>query len=193
MDAAQAAGSHAVDVQALQCDAMALPGHKAMFSLAGAGFLYVKEDMIDEVRPPYGAKFSYTSNDRMQPEPRYAPDAHRFEYGNPNFLGCWVQKRSAEWLQAIGLHHIEARIRVLSTYLIEEADRRGIRVRTPRRWEERAAIVSFELPGNAAEIVNELRRRRICVSEKDGHLRASLHFYNNRDDLDRLLDSVPGP
>lgn len=191
VDGMQAVGFLSTPLTDLGADAVVAGGHKALFSLAGAGFLYVKEDLIEQVRPPYAAKFSYTSNDRMQPEPQFAPDAHRFEYGNPNFLGCWVQKRSAEWLQSIGLHNIEMRNRELSTYLIEEADRRGIRVRTPRAWKDRAAIVSFEVPGSAAQLVEELRRRRICVSEKDGHLRASVHFYNNQADLDNLLDNLP--
>ncbi len=191
VDGIQAVGFLDTPISALGADAVVAGGHKAMFSLAGAGFMYVADDLIGQVNPPYAAKFSYTSNDRMQPAPELNADAHRFEYGNPNFLGCWVQKRSAEWLHGIGLANIEARIRDLTTYLIEQAEARQIKVRTPRDWHERAAIVSFDLPGDAATTVKDLRAKNICVSEKDGHVRAALHFYNNEADLDRLLDALP--
>ncbi len=190
VDGMQACGFLGTPLPELGADAVVGGGHKALFSLAAAGFMYVREDFIPEITPVYGAKFSYTSNDRMQPSPTFAEDAHRFEYGNPNFLGCWVQRRSAEWLQEIGTANIEARIRELTTYLMEQADRKGIKLRTPRPWHERGAIVSFDLPGDAAEIVADLRKKRICLSEKDGHVRAAVHFYNNKADIDVLIENL---
>src|SRR5262249_47573259 len=117
-------------------------------------------------------------------------DGHRFEYGNPNFLGCFVQRRSADFIRAIGLEHIEARVKDLTTRLIEGAEQRQIRVRTPRPWTERAGLVSFDLGKSAAPAVAALKKRRIIVSEKDGFVRAGLHFYNDEADIDRLLDGL---
>jgi len=190
IDGMQACGFLGTPILELGADAVVSGGHKALFSLAGAGFMYVREDFIPEIIPVYGAKFSYSSNDRMQPFPTFSEDAHRFEYGNPNFLGCWVQRISAEWLQEIGIVNIEARIRELTTYLMDQAEQKGFKLRTPRPWDERGAIVSFDLPGNAVEIVADLRKRGICVSEKDGYLRAGVHFYNDFEDMDRLLESL---
>jgi selenocysteine lyase/cysteine desulfurase len=148
--------------------------------------------MIEMLTPPYAAKFSFTSNDRMQPSPELAHDAHRFEYGNPNFLGCWVQKRAAEYIREVGLTNIEERVRTLTTDLIEEAERRQFKVRTPRPWQERCGIVSFDIGRHAGEAVENLRHEGIVVSEKDGHLRAALHFYNNEQDIERLFDGLQG-
>ena len=186
----QACGFLGTPILELGADAVVSGGHKALFSLAGAGFMYVKEDFIPEITPVYGAKFSYTSNDRMHPDPTFSEDAHRFEYGNPNFLGCWVQRRSAEWLREIGTDNIEARIRDLTSYLIDKAELKGLKIRTPKPWHDRGAIVSFDLSGNTSSIVADLRKRSICVSEKDGYLRAGVHFYNNFDDMDRLVESL---
>ena len=136
------------------------------------------------------AMFSFASNDRRQPTLELAHDAHRFEYGNPNFLGCWVQKRSARFIVHIGLDNIEARVRALTTRLIEEAGRRQLRIRTPIRWEERAGIVSIDLGRHAGETVAKLKDQRVVVSEKDGHLRTSVHIYNNEEDIERLLCSL---
>jgi selenocysteine lyase/cysteine desulfurase len=94
-------------------------------------------------------------------------------------------------VQRIGLRHIEDRVRELTTRLIEGAERRQIRVRTPRPWAQRAGHVSFDLGVPAAAAVAFLRERGVVVSEKDGHLRASAHFYNDESDIDRLLELLP--
>ncbi len=190
VDGIQAVGVLANRLDALGADVIVAGGHKAQFSLAGAGFMYSTAEMIEMLRPPYVAKLSYRSDDHEQLVPVLAADAHRFDYGNPNFLGRWVQRRSAEFIHAIGLANIEARVRELSTWLIDGAESRGLTVRTPRPWIERTSIVSFDVGGEATQAVARLKEQRIIVSAKDGLLRASVHFYNSEDDLGRFLDAL---
>jgi cysteine desulfurase / selenocysteine lyase len=174
----------------LGVDALSAGGHKAMFSLAGAGFLYVRKDLISQIDPPYAAKFSFTSNDRMKEEVALATDAHRFEYGNPNYLGTFVQRRGCEFIQSIGLNHIEDRIQELSTFLMESALQRGHAIRTPHDWNQRAGIISMDMGRDAQPIADALAEQKIRVSCKDGHLRATVHFYNDEDDIIRYLDAL---
>ena len=101
-----------------------------------------------------------------------------------------MQRRSAEFIGDIGLDHIEARVKDLSTRLIDGAEQRQIRVRTPRRWHERAGLVSFELGKPAGPAVAALKKKGIIVSEKDGYVRAGVHVYNDEGDIDRLLQSI---
>ena len=190
VDGIQAVGVLATPLRDLGVDVLVAGGHKAQFSLAGAGFMYATREMIELLTPPYAAKYSFTSNDRMQPSPELSHDAHRFEYGNPNFVGCWVQKCSAEFIRRIGLDHIEARVQFLTSRLIDEAERRQLKVRTPRPWEERAGNLSFDLGHDAGVAVAALREQNIVVSEKDGHLRAATHFFNNENDHDRFLNAL---
>jgi selenocysteine lyase/cysteine desulfurase len=190
VDGIQAVGVLSDRIEDLGVDVLVAGGHKAQFSLAGAGFMYADRAMIEMLTPPYAAKFSFTSNDRFQKAPTLAPDAHRFEYGNPNFVGLWVQRRSADFINKIGLSHIEARVRELSTALIERAEQSQIRVRTPKRWEDRAGIVSFDVGPETSRIVTELRKKSVIVSAKDNHLRAAVHFYNTEEDVDRFLEAL---
>jgi cysteine desulfurase/selenocysteine lyase len=184
VDGIQAVGVLATPLEELGADVIVAGGHKAQFSLAGAGF------MIHSITPPDAAKFSFTSNDRMQPNPELATDAHRFEYGNPNFLGIWVQRHSVEYLREIGLNHIEARVRELTTYLMERVDAHGLQMTTPRPWHERAGIVSFHVTADAEEVVARLRERRIVCSVKDGCVRAAVHFYNTREELELFVSEL---
>jgi selenocysteine lyase/cysteine desulfurase len=152
--------------------------------------MYITDEMIDLLDLTYAAKFSFTSIDRAVEKLELAPDAHRYEYGNPNFLGLWVQKRSAEFIHSIGLEHIEARVRSLTTYLIEELEARQFKVLTPRPWEERAGLISAAIDGNADEIESSLRERGIIAAAKDGNIRAGVHFYNNADDIDCFVEGL---
>lgn len=188
VDAMHGAGVLAQPLGELGADAIICGGHKALLAVAGAGFLHVRPERIAEIEPPYAAKFSFTSNDRFQPALALAHDAHRFEYGNPNFLGCWVLRRSAERLHAIGLAAIEARVRALTTYALHLADERGVAARTPRDWHERAGIVSFDFGENADAMVVRLKAERVIASVKDGFLRIGCHFYNEEADLDRFFE-----
>lgn len=192
VDAMHGAGVLAQPIGDLGADAVICGGHKGLLAIAGAGFFYVRPDRIAELEPPYAAKFSFTSNDRFRHELVLAPDAHRFEYGNPNFLGCWVLRRSAERLRSIGLAAIENRVRTLTTYALQLADERGISVRTPRDWQERAGIISFDFAQDADALVARLRAERIVASVKDGFLRIACHFYNNEADVRRFFDVACG-
>ena len=190
VDGIQAVGVLATPISALGVDALIAGGHKAQLSLTGAGFMYTTPELRSMIKPPYAAKFSFTSNDRFQPQLELSPDGHRFEYGNPNFLGCFVQRRSAEFVRGIGLDRIEARVKELTTQLIEGAEQRQIRVRTPRPWAERAGLISFELGKPASATVAALKKKSVIVSQKDGFLRAGVHFYNNEEDIERLLHGI---
>ena len=187
VDAIQAVGILSDRVDALGADVVVAGGHKAQFSLTGAGFMYLTPEMIELIRPPYAAKFSFTSTDRHQVAPKLQSNARRFEYGNPNFMGLAVQRRSAEFVGDVGLENIEARVRELTTYLIDEAQARQIKVLTPSRWEERAGIVAIAVNGDANEIEANLKKQGVRIATKDGYLRAGISFYNNHDDIDRLL------
>ena len=55
---------------------------------------------------------------------------------------------------------------------------------------ERAGLVSFEFRTASEPMVARLKQKRIIVSEKDGHVRAGVLFYNNEDDIDRFLDAM---
>ncbi|MEL0107430.1 MAG: aminotransferase class V-fold PLP-dependent enzyme [Rhodospirillaceae bacterium] len=190
IDAIQAVGILSDPISSLGADIVIAGGHKAQFSLTGAGFMYVNPDIISEITPPYAAKYSFTSNDRFQESPKLAGDSHRFEYGNPNYLGIWVQRRSAEYVESIGLENIEARVREITTYLMDEAEACGLKVLTPKPWQQRAGIVSLDCSMDHEQLVQDLQKKNIFVSYKDGYLRASLHFYNNKNDVDTLIKAI---
>jgi cysteine desulfurase/selenocysteine lyase len=190
VDAIQAVGVLATPIAELGADVVIAGGHKGLLSHIGAGFMYCREEIIPKLEPPYAARFSFAVDDKWQEPLTLASDAHRFEYGNPNFLGIWVLKHSAEFIMSIGLPQIEQRIRELTTYLYDRAEDMGLESCTPRPWEQRAGIISFEVP-DPGTVVKKLHERKFITNVKDNrYLRTATHFYNTEEEIDRLLDAT---
>jgi len=190
VDGIQGVGVLSTPLVALEADAIACGGHKGLLGLAGAGFLYVREEVIPRVEPPYAAKFSFASPNKWDETLELAANAHRFEYGNPNHLGLAVLKRTSEFLRGLGLENIEARVKKLTTELIESARAVGLEAATDDAWEERAGIVSFEM-NDASEIQARLEDRKILVSVKDDRfLRVACHFFNTEEEVARLVKAI---
>jgi cysteine desulfurase/selenocysteine lyase len=187
IDAIQACGMIDQRLDSLGADAVFCGGHKTLLSLAGAGLMYVRSGLIEQIMPPYAAKFSFTSLDRAVPQLKLANDCHRFEYGNPNFVGIYCQRRSAQIIASVTLARIEARIRSLTDRLIGGLQKLQADVRTSAVWEERCGIVSIKPRGSAQQLEIKLKERGICTAEKDGLLRFSVYAYNNEEDIDGAL------
>jgi len=72
----------------------------------------------------------------------------------------------------------------------ERVEERGFTVVTPKSWHERAGILSFDV--TEPEMVRQqLLERKIVVNVRDGNtLRVAPHFYNTRQDIDKLVDAL---
>ncbi len=140
VDGIQAIGVLATPLTELGADVVVAGGFKGLLSPTGTGFLYCREGFASRIEPAYVARFSFESDDKWQQPLRLATDSSRFEYGNPNYLGIWVMRRSVEFILDIGLDQIERRVEDLTTYLYERVEDRGFKVVTPKPWYERAGV-----------------------------------------------------
>ena len=185
-DGVQAAGILAAPLSALGADIVAIGGHKGLFGLTGSGIVYCREDLVDKVKTSFVKQPA--AEDKSQFD--YVRTAHRFEGGNPNFLGVRVLRAGAEFLQSIGLQPIEDRVRSLTAECLRLLKAAGLETLTPQAWEERAQIVNVLVP-DAAGIMARLREKhRVVVNVKDGALRLSMSFFNNEDDIARTVSSI---
>jgi len=189
VDGVQAAGILALPLSGLGADMVAIGGHKGLMGLTGSGIVYCREDLVNALATPFvkepvtaGPSKAY-ANSQFD----YVRVAHRFEGGNPNFLGVRVLQRGAEFLQSIGLSQIEQRVRELSSACLRMVKAAGFRTQTPEEWEERAQIVNVLVP-NAADLMERLRdKHRVVANVKDDALRLSMSFFNNEADLEKAV------
>jgi cysteine desulfurase/selenocysteine lyase len=198
VDGAQAVPHLTVDVQALDCDFYAFSGHK-MFGPTGTGVLYGKRARLDAM-PPYqggGDMILTVSFERST----YNALPYKFEAGTPNITGVVGLGAAVDYLQDVDFaavaEHEHALLAHATERLLEEVP--GVRlIGTAAR---KASVLSFVVAGIHAHDLGTIVDRE-GVAIRTGHhcampvmerfgvaatARASFAFYNNHDDVDRLI------
>jgi selenocysteine lyase/cysteine desulfurase len=202
VDACQAAGQLPLDVDAIGCDALSATGRKFLRGPRGTGFLYVRSELLAQLDPPL---IDMRAADWIAPD-RYElrPDGRRFEEWEQDYAGKVGLARAIDYALEWGVDTIWERVRDLGARLRAQlAELDGVTVRDV--GEERCAIVTFDVADVPADNVMEtLRRRGINVSVSATSsavieslerglpdlVRASPHYYNTEEELDRLVEAV---
>lgn len=197
IDGAQGVPHLDVDVQALGCDFYAFSGHK-MFGPTGTGVLWGREELLDAM-PPWqggGDMILEVSFDKTT----YNELPYKFEAGTPNISGVIGLGAAIDYLQAIGMQRIAEYEHELHNYMISELKKvDGIRLIGEAH--DQASVQSFLLDDiHSHDLGTILDHQGVAI--RTGHhcampvmqrfgisgtSRASLAFYNNRDDVDRLI------
>jgi cysteine desulfurase / selenocysteine lyase len=202
VDSCQAAGQLPLDVDAIGCDALSATGRKFLRGPRGTGFLYVRSELLERLHPPL---IDMRAADWVAPD-RYElrRDGRRFEEWEQDYAGKVGLARAIDYALERGVEAIWERVRDLGARLRAQlAELDGVTVRDV--GEERCAIVTFDVAEVPADHVMEtLRRRGINVSVSATSsavieslerglpdlVRASPHYFNTDDELDRLVEAV---
>jgi selenocysteine lyase/cysteine desulfurase len=119
----------------------------------------------------------------------------RFEYGTrawPIYAGLGY---TLDWLEALGWQNIYSHIAALSEYLkASVVERPYLRLLTPRAYEQSSGLTSFVIEGqNAGQVGQILREKQRIINRVIPHynaLRISTQYFNNRQDVDLLMDAI---
>ena len=194
VDGVQAAGLLAAPLSSLNADMIAIGGHKGLFGLTGTDILYWREELVDQVQTPFVKEPSAAGTNAVKAHLNsqfdYVRIAHRFEGGNPNFLGIRVLRAGAKFLESVGLTHIEGRVQSLTSHCLAAMRKNNLKTETPEAWSERAQIINVIVP-EAGGLMDVLREKHgIIVNVKDGRLRLSMSFFNNEEDIDKAVHAI---
>jgi selenocysteine lyase/cysteine desulfurase len=194
VDGVQAAGILAAPLAALNADVVAIGGHKGLFGLTGSGIVWCREELVNELKTPFVRAPETAGASKAKAHALsqfdYVSTAHRFEGGNPNFLGIRVLRAGAEFLRSIGIQQIENRVRELSDACLRTLAAAGLKTRTPAAWNERAQIVNVLVPDAAGAMERLREKHRIVVNVKDDALRLSMSFFNTEEDIDKAVSAI---
>jgi cysteine desulfurase/selenocysteine lyase len=202
VDGAQSVPHFKVDVQALDIDFLVFSGHK-MLSPMGIGVLYGKEALLDKM-PPFlcgGDMIDYV----WEQETTFAPLPAKFEAGTQNVGGAAGLAAAIEYIGEIGFDKIEAIEADLIQYAIPKLKALPyITLYGSDDLSVKTGVIAFNVadihPHDVSTILDAdgvaIRAGHHCAHPLMQYLgvnatcRASLYFYNTREDVDKLIDSL---
>jgi len=192
INASQSAGAFEIDVKRMKIDALCATGHKWMLSGYGSGFVYLSRELLTHSRPraigwlsvedPYGDR-----NDEI----RLRHDAAaRAELGCPHFAGMFALGASIDLLTAVGIKNIEERVLSLNRFLTDRLTDSGWKVLSPIINESSRSAETLVEAEDPARVVAQLADQNIIVTRKPQGIRVATHFFNNEDDIERLIEAL---
>ena len=190
LDCYQSVGSVDIDVKALDVDFAVGGMLKYLLGTAGIGFLYVRDSLVRSLHPTHSGWFAQENIFAMDiTANRPAPSARRFEAGTPPVVNCYAAEAGLNAPAPRRHAGDRATHPCADAALHGELREIGWPSITPAVDERRGAMVC--IPSRASgQLSQELMKRNIVTSNRDSNLRVCLHFYNNDEDVDVLVDAL---
>ncbi len=190
VDAIQSLGALPFDVTETQADVVVADGHKWMLGPEGLALFYCSADLRDQLRlRQYGWHMVEDAGNFEASTWLPADTARRFECGSPNMLGTHALLASLELLQEIGIDRVFSRIEENTEAIIEQIERHGFELLSPRTREQRAGIITFRVPGDDTRSLQQgLMQRQVVCAERGGGIRFSPHFHNTKKQIDHAFE-----
>ncbi|MBW4567519.1 MAG: cysteine desulfurase [Tolypothrix carrinoi HA7290-LM1] len=205
IDACQSVPHMPVDVQQIDCDWLVASGHK-MCAPTGIGFLYGKLKLLESMPPFFGGGEMIA--EVFLDHSTYAELPHKFEAGTPAIGEAIALGAAIDYLTNIGMDKIHAYEAELTAYLFEQLLQiPEIRIYGPKpdaNGEGRAALAAFtsgEVHANDLSTLLDqegvaIRSGHHCTQPLHrflglpGTARASLSFYNTREEIDVFIKAL---
>eukprot|EP01026_Neomeris_dumetosa_P031029 TRINITY_DN2467_c0_g1_i12.p1 TRINITY_DN2467_c0_g1~~TRINITY_DN2467_c0_g1_i12.p1 ORF type:complete len:453 (-),score=52.12 TRINITY_DN2467_c0_g1_i12:247-1605(-) len=203
LDCCQSVPHMPVDVQKLGVDWIVASGHK-MCGPTGIGFLWGRYQLLESMQPFMGG--GEMIKDVFLEESTYADPPARFEAGTPAIGESIALGAACDYLMEIGMDNIHQHEVELGTYLYQKLQQiDGVRIYGPDpQHSQRASLCAFNVDGlHATDVSTLLDNDGIAV--RSGHhctqplhrrlgvnasARASLYLYNNRQEVDKFIESL---
>lgn len=202
LDACQSVGQIDLDTQELGCDFLCGTGRKYLRGPRGTGFLYASTRAIENSSPIFVD--NHSAHWTGPASYSLSVDAKKFETWERNIAGKIGLTEAVRYANELGMGNIELRVRMLARELNSKLISLN-NVSVFERSTDLSGIVTFQKKGfQAAELARLLFERKINTSiskQENSQLdlaannigdvnRASIHYYNTSDEIDRFVDAV---
>lgn len=202
LDASQSIPHFKIDVQDLDADFVVFSGHKMLAPL-GIGVLYGKKELLQKMNPFLmgGDMIEYVH----EQETTFAPLPNKFEAGTQNVEGVVGLGAAIDYINKIGYENIEKEEKELTEYARKELEKLDFLdlYLTPNQ-ENHSSVFSFNIKGihphDVASILDTegvyVRSGNHCAQPLlrylgiDSTCRASLYFYNTKEEIDKLVKAL---
>ncbi|HBO62084.1 MAG TPA: cysteine desulfurase [Olsenella sp.] len=205
VDAAQSVPHMPVDVAALGADFLAFSGHKALGPM-GVGVLWGRHELLDAMEPMLTGGEMIDSV--REQDATWAPVPEKFEAGTQDAAGIYATGAALAYLtETVGYAAVAEREAALVAYAWERLGELGfVDLIGPADPARHHGVISFNVRGvHPHDVASILDASGVCI--RAGHhcaqpllawlgvenlacCRASLAFYNDKSDVDRLVDGL---
>jgi cysteine desulfurase/selenocysteine lyase len=202
VDGAQAVPQMPVDLKEIGADFYGWTGHKAL-GPTGIGVLHARRELLEEMPPFIGGGSMISAVGEQESSWNALP--WKFEGGTPPIAEAAGLHAAIDYLAGIGMETVRAHEAELTAYALARLPEvEGITIFGPTDLDKRGGAISFAIEGmHPHDVAELLGREGVCI--RAGHhcaqplmrhlgvpatARASFHVYNNRHDVDRLIDAL---
>lgn len=202
IDACQSAGQIVLDVEALQCDILTGTGRKFLRGPRGTGFLYIRKDFLNELDPPFVDLHSakWVRDDHFD----FVPNTKRFENWESYIAGRIGLMQAVRYANNIGIDQIETRVTHLAQTLRDQLTALK-HVDVHDLGLKKCGIVTFTKKGIQSDaITSQLRTQGMNISVSvlssarldfgernlESAARASVHYYNTENEIERFVAAI---
>lgn len=202
VDLSQSIPHFEIDVQNLDCDFAVFSGHKMLAPL-GIGVLYGKREILNKMEPFImgGDMIEYV----YEQYTTFAPLPNKFEAGTQNVEGVVGLGAAIEYIKNIGyktIHELEEEVLLYARQELSKLEYLDLYL-TPN-IKNHSGVISFNIKGvHPHDVASILDSYGVCVRSGnhcaqpllrymglDSTCRASFYFYNTKEDVDKLVNSL---
>lgn len=194
VDIIQGLGAFGFDLPAEYVDIACGASHKWLCAPEGCGILYLSDRARERIEPTFVGWISVETpwdfGDLDQP---FKPNARAMESGTGASALFYGFEQSLILLHETGLNKIEAYLEELTDDLCERLSHKEYDIISSREKGEKSAIICIKHRGaiDCNQITAQLQNDNIIVSPRNDRLRIAPHFYNNFEDIERLVEKLP--
>lgn len=197
IDGAHGVGMLNLNLHDLGCDFYATCCHKWLLGTKGTGFLFIKKDQLNKVRPLFVGANTHTGWD-ITPQNVYLnaskATAERFDYGTYNYASWAGVAAAIDFMESIGKDVVENRIKQLNQYLLNnllEIGAQKIQILNPTEGVALTGIMGFKILNKDShtfyENVFQHYRLRFVPESQLNSIRVSTHVFNTFEEIDGLV------
>jgi selenocysteine lyase/cysteine desulfurase len=194
VDAIQGLGHVPVDLAATPVDILSAGGQKWLLSPWGSGFVYVRKELRDVLRPPATGWMAYEGSQDFTRltayDDRFLPDARRFELTTLPFQDFVGLNTSVSLLLALGIQAIRDHVQETLEPLRQWSVRRGIPLVSPAG--AHASSIQCLAPTDPVGVHRALTAAGVVSSLREGSIRLSPHCYNTVSEMERVVAVLEG-
>ncbi len=190
-DCYQSTGTVPFSVRDLGVDMVCGGSVKWLCGGPGAGYLYVRPDLTEQLQPALTGWMAHTEPFAFEAGPqRYASDIRRMLHGSPAVPSLYAAQAGYQIISEIGVEAIRAKNLRQTDRFLDQAKEFGFTTHSPTDSNLRGGTVTLSVE-HAPAVVSALAERDILVDcRPEVGLRISPHFYTTDQELDLCLDAV---